>query len=293
MLGNVDVRLAYVYAGKVLPEISSTLVGLNLAVELSAPLANGNNEWIGMHPKLADVYMTALASEIANRRRYALIADDAVNQIATAGFTFERLAELLLGNEGVRQNRTAGNSLEIEERMAALSVEAVIPEGIGHVPIEKIVEFRQKYNDERVEYQQQLRSLLEEHDWLVGIDNESALMGHLQNIYKNKIEPKKIALKKALKDIGVNTTASSITVGTLAPKAATLLSTLAVSAVNPIFGLGVLSLSLIPIVLKAQKAATDATKDAPAYLLYAEEELSPKSALDRLATSARRFALLK
>ena len=48
-----------------------------------------------MHPKITQVYMTALAKELARRRGMYPLTDETLDHLAVGGWTMERLAQAL------------------------------------------------------------------------------------------------------------------------------------------------------------------------------------------------------
>ncbi len=76
-----DPRLAYIFHAKFDHELAGMLVKTNLAIR------DGIDLQIGMHPKLANVYMAALAEVLANHAQASPVTDDAINYFALSGFT--------------------------------------------------------------------------------------------------------------------------------------------------------------------------------------------------------------
>src|SRR3989304_1556073 len=90
---TVDRRLAHIFHKKFDYELVGMLIKTGLAMHDDS---TGHIDWIGMHPKLANVYMAALADMLANRTQTNPLTNEAINYFAVGGFTFERLAQVLL-----------------------------------------------------------------------------------------------------------------------------------------------------------------------------------------------------
>src|SRR6266540_3281481 len=98
-----------------------------------------------MHPKLASLYMLALAEAMALQRGAQPITDDTLSHLAMGGFTMQRLAEALLDDIVEPQPRS---DHEIEEQMAGLTLEMVVPASLDSVPASKLFAFRDRDGDE-------------------------------------------------------------------------------------------------------------------------------------------------
>ena len=84
--GN-DPRLGYVYYEKISDEVYLALKGSGLA-----STDDRGERWIGMHPRLAWVYMTALAEQIAAHRGLRPLTDETRDHLALSSLAPERLA---------------------------------------------------------------------------------------------------------------------------------------------------------------------------------------------------------
>ena len=100
-----------------------------------------------MHPKLALVYMTALADQLAGERGLSPLTDETVDHVAMSGCTIERLAQALLSGVELVDNKA--NAHEVEALAASVALKTVLPRDIEKVPVEKILAFREKHPGER------------------------------------------------------------------------------------------------------------------------------------------------
>jgi hypothetical protein len=68
--------------------------------------------------------------------------------------------------------------------------------------------------------------------------------------------------------------------------------TAAASIVQPLFILATVGLIIHQVARAAETSAAEKVRESPAaYLMYAQEELTPRSVTDRLRVGARHFAL--
>src|SRR5258708_1779895 len=94
-----DVKMAYT--------LTDALLDAGLAVR------RRGNRWsdeaeVGMHPKLAFVYMEALAEQMALRQGLRPVTDNVRDHVAMGGYTLERLAQALLETDA-RQTHLLGD----------------------------------------------------------------------------------------------------------------------------------------------------------------------------------------
>jgi len=91
-------KLGYIYShAKMSDGLIRALLRLGLAAKRGTrDRSNRDYEQIGMHPRLALVYMEALAEQMAFVRRFHLITDNAQDHVAMGPYTLERLAQALL-----------------------------------------------------------------------------------------------------------------------------------------------------------------------------------------------------
>lgn len=135
-------RFGYVHTSRVSPHLLESAVDQGLA--LVRPGRGGI--WAAMHPQLATVYMLALAEQIAAENCLHPITDQALPHTAMSGWSFERLASVLLDDDLSAEAPAARPTLE--EAFAFLAFETVIPADLRNVPVEKILDIRADFGAE-------------------------------------------------------------------------------------------------------------------------------------------------
>src|SRR3989442_1555566 len=80
-----DHRLSHVFYEKMSPTVRAVFTENDLARPDPS-----DQRWIGMHPKVADVYMTAMADQLAADRGLFPVTDEAIDHLAVGGWTMER-----------------------------------------------------------------------------------------------------------------------------------------------------------------------------------------------------------
>ncbi len=280
-----DPRLAYVYAEKISDDLAGGLVETGLATRDRV----GDPDWLGMHPVLANVYMSALADCMASRRHLSPVADETSTHLAVSGWTMERLAAVLLPEPTLPAAGMAPN--EVEACMANIVLEAVIPDNLEQVPVKKIVQIRKGFGEQRLVFQETLRGIAQEEFWLQDVKDPVAFRMHLEVLYENRIEPLLAAYEKNLNLLGLPTKRAIISVLNTLPDIALQVPPAFLYTVNPLAGAfaHAASFTLIPI-LKPKASGGDVPKDASreddphsaGYLFHVREALEPATVSERL-----------
>ncbi|MGW7087379.1 DUF6236 family protein [Streptomyces sp. NPDC054871] len=134
-------RFGYVHTSRISRHLLDSAVDQGLAI-----VRQGRGGiWAAMHPQLATVYMLALAEQIAAENCLHPITDQTLPHAAMSGWTFERLASVLLDDLPAEASAARPT---LEEAFAFLAFETVIPADLRNVPIEKILDIRAEFGAE-------------------------------------------------------------------------------------------------------------------------------------------------
>jgi hypothetical protein len=174
-----------VFYEKVSPDVQAAFVSSDLA----RPDPH-DRRWIGMHPKLADVYMTAMADQLAADRGLYPTTDETIDHLAVGGWTMERLAHALLNDVTLVNERP--NAREVETLAAYVAVETALPVDIDNLPVERILEFRERYPIERTAFQRAIRDFVKPREWLGEVADVAVLEQRLQEEYKARRPAKRL-----------------------------------------------------------------------------------------------------
>lgn len=281
---GTDPRLGYVFYEKMSEHVRRALIESRIAMP-----DEHDPHWIGMHPKLALVYMTALADQLAGERGLYPLTDETVDHLAVSGCTIERLAQALLGDISLVDSRP--NAREVETIAAFVALETVLPRDIGNVPVDRLLAFREKYPAERGAFQTLIADFVRPREWLGEVKDAQALSRRLQAEYEKEFKPKLIELRDKLRQAGIDAVWGCLNVKTLLPSfvggaAATLGLTL-----NPVAAATAgLAWGLIPVLRDKRKLMKDALRSSPvSYLMRVEQDLRPQTLKTWVWESARRF----
>jgi len=127
---HFDLRFGWVHGQKIADPLVDALCDAGLAMR-------AYGQWIGMHPALSDVYMCALAAEMATEGRNTPITDRTLHHVAAAGWTFEDLARALLPDADVTSRGAPPPHREPEDVVVTLAVQSVALRDLRDVPIER------------------------------------------------------------------------------------------------------------------------------------------------------------
>jgi hypothetical protein len=293
-----DDKLAYVFDEKMDSELLSDLFSHGLVTSRS-----DDPRWIGMHPRLAKVYMLSLAEAMAPRLGAHPLTDEAFDHVAMSGLTMERLAAALLERaELTAQSRAnadaeqenADAEREVEEAMVSLAFRSVMPADPASIPAEKIVEFHRAYSEERGLFQAEIASLTRSLDYMKDVNDPQEVQQHLRNQYEKTLAPRLARLRKELRSANIDTVESAMAV-TIAPPAA-------VAAILAALGLTLVPLVAAPVSIafagwtiqrKRKKAVTTLLQPSPEAYLYHVSKLSTPQTMVREIYSSRRMFLAK
>jgi hypothetical protein len=278
-----DPRLSYVFYEKMAPTLREVLVTSGIAVP-----DDHDPRWIGMHPKLAQVYMTALADELAGERGLYPLTDETLDHLAIGGRSVERLAQALLDDvDLVNTGPTVG---EVESVAAYVAIRTVLPTDIDRVPIDRILEFREKYPGERAAFQQHLAEYIKPREWLRDMRDPATLERRLESEYDKELKPKLAELQEKLREVRIDTVAGVLGIQVAVPSVVVQGAALAGVVANPFAALAAgAALAVLPVLRDRRKAQRELKSSPFAYLMRVERDLAPRQIVDWIRTTAKRF----
>jgi hypothetical protein len=283
-MSGEDPRLGYVFYEKLSDDLRKTLVRSRLAV---ADL--GDSRWIGMHPKLARVYMTALADQLAGERGLCPLTADAIDHIAMSGCTIERLGHALLGD--VELVGKGANDHEVEGVAATVAMRTVFPRDISKVPVERILAFRDKHPGERASFQTLVENFIKPREWLKDVRHKDALTERLKSEFEKTLKPKIEELRAKLHEAKIDTVYGCFNVKAVLPDVApTALGAMGIG-LDPIMSVaGGFAWGAFPVFRDQRKKMREALRSAEvSYLYQMERDLTPQTMVGRIKTGMEKF----
>lgn len=282
---NGNTSLAYIYNQKFNPE----LIDLMRSRGLGEFDSHGRERWLGMHPQLASVYMAALAEKLAIRTQSYPLADDPVNYFAVSGFTFDRLAQVLLSNANFEKKKL--NEHEIEGCLAVIALKTVMPKDLNNLSAERILELRSKYPEQMLQFQGLIHGVISELPNLKLASGNEFIKDHLEVEFNKRVKPKIDELDDAMNSIGIETIQTVFDLEVKIPSALASASLLAgITAVNPMLGAtAAVAMSMWKIIADKRKAIKGEVKRSDvAYLMHVRDDLTPAGSLEWLDVQARK-----
>lgn len=274
---ELDPRLSYIHLGKVDPRLTGRLIESGVAVE--APGHGGR--WLGMHPELANVYMCVLAERVASRNRLHPVTDQVLPHTAVSGWTVERLAEALLGDHlDIRGGSATRDPLEA---FVLTAFETVVPANLAAVPVDKIVEIRQKFGAELDAFREYVTGQVEQLSGIEDVQDFTLFQEHIHNEVQRTVSRQLDELRERLRSIGLESVRALANIKTFAlpPLAATAAQ---LAGVNPaITGSAAVVTCLASVPVQARSERRRAIRESPVgYLFRVGKDLDPASLTDRV-----------
>jgi hypothetical protein len=278
--------LAFIHGSKLEPALSEQLLKRKLA------LPSRDRRWLGMHPAIVRAYMIALAAEIANRRGLQPVSDNVTHLSGVASCTVEDLAKALFGDLNLskkRLGRGAGagaKALDVtEERVAFVTLRAVLPQRLDAVPIKRILELRSEHADARHAFHAYVEDVRRQLATGSIVDAE-ALDEHIRLEYDKRLKPALSELSRGLRSLGVGTFLGTFGVAVALPVGS--MFSVSPSAAVALAGAGV---GIAALSQRQQGSARALVKASPASFLLVTGQLRPRTLVERLTHGLRRFSL--
>jgi Family of unknown function (DUF6236) len=286
--GQTERSLAYVYAAKMHPDLLDALTETGLVHTSRLFNKSWDPAWIGMHPRLADVYMSTLADALAESNDLQPVTDETLDHLAVGGWDLPHLAQALLGESLMLG--PAGGGVDISKALGMLAIEAVVPSDLDRVPVERIIKVRKNHGDEFDAFRTYLDQVA---GGLASLNVQDPLImrAYLEEEYNTKLAPKLDDLRKGLRKSKVDTTMGAMNVETTLPPLIGSAAALAGVTIDPVIALGgAAAFGILPM-LGAHRQRTKAlVSGSPvAYMLRVEKEVRPPTLVESLTQSGRQF----
>jgi hypothetical protein len=280
---GTDPRLSYVFYEKMSSDVQRVLMKSGLAL-----LDPRDSRWIGMHPRLARVYTTALADQLAGERGLYPLTDETLDHVAVGGNTIERLAQALL--DDVDLTDAAAGAQEIENVAAFVAIESVLPASIETLPVERILEFRERYPTERAEFQKYIADFVKPREWFDKIVDPTTLGRQMQSEFDKELKPRLAELREKHRSVGIDTVSSVLTMQIGVPAVVTQGAALMGVVANPELALGAgAALAVARVLRDRRKTQGELKTSRVSYMLRVERDLVPGQVIGWIQKAANAF----
>lgn len=266
--------------GKVAYFFREELVELGLAIN---DPDGRDGPWLGMRPRMASIYLAVLADAIAQHNQLVPVTDDL--RAHSAAGAIDNLAEMLGGELGPRRTLDTG-----EHAYLHLAVSAVIqPDRLDSVSAPKLIAFRQRYAAELSAFRQHVTGLGPELKKIAEVENLAVAQAHLQSLYDTQTRPQLNELRKALRSMGIESSAGVLGMKVdLGAAAGTALGSVMAASGQPAVGGAAIAITVLPYLASRYAAARTFERQSPvAYLLAVDRQLGGPALLRRLRGQRR------
>jgi hypothetical protein len=256
--------LTWVYCGAKGTKIGDALRHQLVGRKLGLP----HGSWLGMHPKLASIYLATLADAIARHNRISPATDD--TRMHHAVGALDHLAELLFGH------RPASTLDDPENAFVHVALQAVIkPDRLANVPVDKLIRFRGGHTAELTAFREHVAGLADELREIAMVENVDIVHAHLESLYRTRTKPQLDDLRRALRSLGVESTAGTLGLKVdLNAAAGTVIGSIAAAGGQLAVAGAAVAMTVLPYLAGRFKARREAITSSPvAYLLAAHRKL--------------------
>lgn len=248
---------SYIHIDKIDPHLTRMLIDMGLALR-------GEHEWsswIKIDNEIGSLYMTYLAKSIAQEKSIPIVTDS-INNLTTT----------INGRRGYRN--------DFSEQLGYLIIDSVVPKDINSVTMEQLIKIRNKYDDQRVLFFDEINKLSAT---LPTIDNKSALKDALN--YHNGILLKQTKeLEKVFELNGIESI--------IKPIASSMVVGMATDYIIPsewkLLGLSTgLLYGTVSAYTNLRRRRIENEKNPMSYILNIQSELDKKSLFEKIKSSVR------
>jgi Family of unknown function (DUF6236) len=251
--------------------------------------AGEEDQWILMHPQLVGVYTSVLAEDfaLANHLQPTTDQDDAY--AVTNNWTADRIAAVLLDSPG-RPSPVSPD--ELPEALGFLALELVVPPDLDRVPVNQIIEIRERYGTEFFAFGQAVDEAAAALADLSGIRDKAVLEDYLHQAVEVRFAQPLDELQGKMKHMAGDAAAMSINVKTQLPAAVAIAGGAWLTGQPLLAGTGGLALGLIGIrrEIRRQRDAVLKSDPAASFLLHTDDRLRPRALLRRTLERFERIA---
>lgn len=288
---DADPRLIWVYTADRDSKMGWVLADQLLRHKLAEECRDDRGgRWLGMHPRFAAVYLTALAGQMARRRALVAVTDDVAVHRAAGPAVLDTIDQALAG----RRPTGTGSLREVQAQYLHVALTA-LPEvvDVDQVPAEKLLAFRHAHFEQITAFRTYLSGLEDRLLALATVDDTEALETRLRELYRQETEPLLNDLRGSMRRFGFRTALGTLglkidvqaTGATLAALGATTAATAAIGipavAITAPFGI---AMAVVPYIVQ-RRAARRRLDTAPvSFLLAAERELSAEQVMREVSS---------
>jgi len=276
-------QLGWIHATKFPSDVADYLSHIGLA---QRGRTGRRDPWFGLHPVLADAYMTALVGRISEQARFEPLTDQADLRVATPSSDVQAAVNLLLGRAGA-DSEAAGSAGPGIDTYVMLALQYARPKNLANVPADKIVQCREDLQEDLQTFRNFVETQRYELADLATIPIQGRRLEAFAEHVEQTVEPPLRKLERSLKLLGLEPTRSLILTGSVAPPLAVGATLGAVGAAPFATAAGTLA-AIGSAWWQVEAIRTRARADSPVgYLLDVRDRLTPKTLSARVSRVLR------
>ncbi|MFE9914713.1 DUF6236 family protein [Micromonospora sp. NPDC005553] len=281
-------RLAPVHIDEVSPAVQDSLQDAGLA---SVHITHGPQPvaWMLMKRELAAAYKSVLAEDFATANMLQPTTDQDGAYAVASRWTTDRIAAMLLDDDTVRRPSTSD---QLAQTLGFLALDLVVPANLDTVPIQKIIDIRERYGAEFLAFGQAVDEAAAAMAILSDIRDQAVLDDYLHDVVAARFALPLDDLRRKMKALTGDVVTMSVNVKTELP-AGVALAAGAWAAGHPLLagtGAAAIGLMVIRRGIRQQRETLAGAAPAASFLLHTEANLRPRNLLDRTVHRLARIA---
>lgn len=235
-------------------------------------------DWVKIDNEVGLLYMTYFAKSISKNKSLPIVTD--IEDSFSASLYFDPFINSHLSSSEIIKQRLktldADYSSQFEYKLGNLLIETIVPKNINNVPLDKLLDIRRKYDDERRSFFNEISNLS---DLIPEINNKSALDDAL-NHHSKLIQKETKQLEKIYSAHRIETVNKFLSVSI--PTTIASLTEYVPDSSKPIIMAGGVLFGLISSVNSVKKEKLELKENPKSYLLNLKSELSGENIFKRI-----------
>jgi hypothetical protein len=239
--------------------------------------------WLVMHRDLVWIYKCLMSEELASRNRLTPTTDQVDAHAATSGLTATQLA---LGG-------VAGRNVDadVPTTFGLTALQTAVPKDLAGVPIEKIIEIRQRFGDQFDAWRDYVDAVgVELTQQLKDVESPQVLRRYLDEAARRYAEAPVDRLRKGLLGVGVDAAEAALNTKFEIPAA---IGVTGLATGNPIGIAAGAAVGIAQLRRSTAKKARAQLASPSAYLLTIRERLKPQTWVQRVLAAMKAAAGLR
>jgi hypothetical protein len=278
-----DGLVGWVHMRKTGRRLTDAMVRAGLAV------LSPNRSWLGMHPRLAAVYLTALADSVAQANKLPVVTDQEQAYGVLGGWDIDVLARVLLTDEADEQSQDRPPT-DVARLYATAAIQTVAPQRLGSVSASEIVRIRRTLAEEFDVFGQHIDSVADELAGWEQIDDPGVLQERLQVLVDRNLGRPLADLERGMRKLRYEPARAVLGLMSVGVPATAVAAVVGLGLPAVVGQAGLIATRIVVAGVRAHETARGLRRSAPGYLLGLREELNPVGVVDRIRRTIRRAA---